>query len=211
MSYLARLKQLESGEIFHNTPKPEPTKPTEPPFDGFVGSIPGANENIYIEKGVAETEALLAYRHWLVHFSDRDPVEVYCNPDADFANIMQTYPDALGAVPISERIPQVFTEAENAEWAALWRGVPATGCTSCTHSRKPGGVTRYCSARPDLPPAYGDGHPLRCLPDNDGAKCQQWEGRVKTLTRINARPFVKSPNNANPEKSHEETILSHAA
>lgn len=48
MNYLARLKQLESGEIFHHAPKPEPTKPTEPPFDGFVGSIPGVNENIYI-------------------------------------------------------------------------------------------------------------------------------------------------------------------
>lgn len=54
---------------------------------------------------------------------------------------------------------------------------PATGCTSCTHSRKPGGVTRYCSARPELPPAYGDGHPLRCLPDDGGADCKHWMGR----------------------------------
>ena len=76
--------------------------------------------------------------HWLVHFADRDPVEVYCNPDADFANIMQTYPDALGAVPIPERIPQVFTEAEDAEWEALWRGVPDDDritCTQCANLR----------------------------------------------------------------------------
>lgn len=46
MSYLARLKQLDAGEIFQSTPKGEPTKPTEPPFDGFVGSVPGQYENI---------------------------------------------------------------------------------------------------------------------------------------------------------------------
>ena len=69
---------------------------------------------------------------WLVHFSDREPVEVYCNPGADFANIMQTYPDALAAEPIPERIPQAFTEAENAEWEALWLGVPDDDRITCT-------------------------------------------------------------------------------
>lgn len=121
MSYLARLKQLESGEIFHNTPKPEPTKPTKGAFDGFVGSIPGAYENIHTENDADETRNQEEHWCWLVHFADREPVEVYCNPDADLANIMQTYPDALAAEPIPERIPQVFTEAEDAEWGALWR------------------------------------------------------------------------------------------
>jgi hypothetical protein len=75
---------------------------------------------------------------WRVHFADRDPVEVYCNPDADFANIMQTYPDALAAEPIPERIPKVFTEAEDAEWEALWLGVPDNDritCTQCANLR----------------------------------------------------------------------------
>ena len=75
---------------------------------------------------------------WLVHFADREPVEVYCNPDADFANIMQTYPDALAAEPILERIPQVFTEAEDAEWETLWLGVPDDDritCTQCANLR----------------------------------------------------------------------------
>ena len=144
MSYLARLKQLESGEIFHNTPKPEPTKPTKPPFDGFVGSIPGANENIYIEKGLAETDSTTAHGRWLVHFADREPVEVYCNPDADLANIMQTYPDALAAEPIPERIKRVFTEAENAEWEALWLGVPDDDRITCTQCAKLRG--RVCTA-----------------------------------------------------------------
>lgn len=57
---------------------------------------------------------------WLVHFADRDPVEVYCDPHETHAGILKCYPDALGATPIPERIKRVFTEAENAEWEALW-------------------------------------------------------------------------------------------
>lgn len=57
---------------------------------------------------------------WLVHFSDRDPVEVYCSPDATHAEILECYPDALAAEPIPERIKRVFTETEDAEWEALW-------------------------------------------------------------------------------------------
>ena len=57
MSYLARLKQLDAGEIFQSTPKGEPTKPTEPPFDGFVGSVPGHIENISLVVGMGDALA----------------------------------------------------------------------------------------------------------------------------------------------------------
>jgi hypothetical protein len=60
----------------------------------------------------------------------------------------------------------------------------ATRCASCTHSRKPGGVARYCSTRPDLPTAYGDGHPLRCLPDDDGADCGHWMSRIHEVNPV---------------------------
>jgi len=105
MSYLDRLKQLDNGEIFHHTPKPEPTKPTEPPFDGFVGSIPGVNENIRGENQAVKTEqsaeAFTSYR-WLVHFADRESVEIFTHPDADFARVMREYPDAISVVPLPE-------------------------------------------------------------------------------------------------------------
>ena len=55
MSYLDRLKRLDSGEIFHYAPEHEPTKPTEAPFDGFVGSTPGLFENIHTENDASET------------------------------------------------------------------------------------------------------------------------------------------------------------
>ena len=48
MSYLARLKQLDNGKKSLHTPDNEPTKPTEPPFDGFVGSGQWHIEKIFI-------------------------------------------------------------------------------------------------------------------------------------------------------------------
>lgn len=51
-------------------------------------------------------------------------------------------------------------------------------CANCRHSRQPGGVARYCGAgRSDLPLAYGKGHPLRQLPEDGGASCEQWSMR----------------------------------
>lgn len=134
MSYLARLKQLDAEKKSLHTPGNEPTKPTEPPFDGFDGSIPGANENIYIENEVAETEALLAYRHWRVHFADREPVEVYCNPDATHAEILERYPDAPAAEPIPERTGRKATPEQEAELGALVASVGAA--YSFTHDEQ---------------------------------------------------------------------------
>lgn len=45
-------------------------------------------------------------------------------------------------------------------------------CRSCAHFARPGRADGYCgSDRPDLPPAYGPGHPLRQLPADRGASC----------------------------------------
>jgi len=114
MNYLARLKQLETGEIFHHVPKHEPTKPTKGGSDGFVGSTPGVNENIYTVCAEFETTSF----RWLVHFSDREPVEVYCHPDESWDGIMATYPDALAAEPIPERTKARATPEQEAELRA---------------------------------------------------------------------------------------------
>lgn len=54
---------------------------------------------------------------WLLHFADREPLEVYCNPDATHAGILERYPDALAAEPIPERITPA--EAETVAWPTL--------------------------------------------------------------------------------------------
>lgn len=57
---------------------------------------------------------------------------------------------------------------------------PEDHCTACANSRKPG-ASRYGAARPDLPPAYSEGHPLRQLPDDGGASCTSWVGFAAQL------------------------------
>ena len=54
---------------------------------------------------------------WLLHFADRERLEVYCNPDATHAAILERYPDALAAEPIPERITPA--EAEAVAWPTL--------------------------------------------------------------------------------------------
>lgn len=57
--------------------------------------------------------------------------------------------------------------------------VPVVGtvkaCRCCQHIARPGKSEGYCSGRDDLPLAYGVNHPLRRLPADRGASCNQWK------------------------------------
>jgi hypothetical protein len=75
----------------------------------------------------ADTEAAIVSHGWLIHFADREPLEVYFNPDASFRKVMRAYPDALAAVPLPERARRSATESEAME---LRRLILATG-THC--------------------------------------------------------------------------------
>lgn len=48
-------------------------------------------------------------------------------------------------------------------------------CRCCQHFARPSKSAGYCSGRDDLPLAYGANHPLRRLPDDRGASCNQWK------------------------------------
>ena len=43
---------------------------------------------------------------WLIHYPDRDPVEVACCPDATHADILERHPDAVAAEPFTPTIRQ---------------------------------------------------------------------------------------------------------
>jgi len=129
------------------------------------------------KSGILDALAFTSYR-WLIHFADREPMEIFMHPDADFARMMREYPDCVAAEPLPEPARREYTVQEDSEWAAAWaEASPSHSCSTCAYSRRPGGVSRYCSARPDLPPAYGERHPLRQLPDDGGDGCGQWIGR----------------------------------
>jgi len=64
--YLDRLKQLESGNNFQNTPSIKPAKPPKAPFDGFGGKHPGNIENILVTSTAALPEHEMELKR-LVH------------------------------------------------------------------------------------------------------------------------------------------------
>ncbi len=171
---------------------------------------------------VSPGDTATASRWWLIHYPDRDPLEVACCPDATHAEILERHPDAVAAEPFTPTIRQpsapLTVEAETAirAWLALIEETdPATiaevltacrrdpearvyflsraadaaqqRCANCQHVRRLGGVVRYCaSGRPDLLPAYGEGHPLRQLPADGGVGCPRWatiNGQAKCIAR----------------------------
>jgi hypothetical protein len=73
-------------------------------------------------------------------------------------------------------------DGSDAEDATEPTACPEDPCTTCANSRRPG-ASRYCSDRPDLPPAYGARHPLRQLPDDGGASCTSWVGFAAQLAK----------------------------
>lgn len=104
---------------------------------------------------------------WLIHFADREPLEVYLAPAADHAEALVAYPDAVAAEPL----PEVRTPVRN----AVRTETAARGCSTCRHRKRPGLSAGYCGGgRDDLPGAYGLHHPLRKLPDDQGESCASY-------------------------------------
>lgn len=103
---------------------------------------------------------------WLLHYADREPMEVHFAPAADHAEALAAYRDAVAAEPLAEVRTQVRNEVRTE--------TTARGCSTCRHRRRPGLSAGYCSGRDDLPTAYGLRHPLRKLPDDEGADCASY-------------------------------------
>lgn len=55
---------------------------------------------------VGAGETATASRWWLIHYPDRDSVEVACCPEATHADILERHPDAVAAEPFTPTIRQ---------------------------------------------------------------------------------------------------------
>ena len=55
---------------------------------------------------VGAGDTATASRWWLIHYPDRDPVEVTCCPEATHADILERHPDAVAAEPFTPTIRQ---------------------------------------------------------------------------------------------------------
>lgn len=137
-------------------------------FDGFVGRSDGTRAHSHPAASVPPTDTAPQFRatRWLVHFLDREPMEVHFAPAADHAEILAAYTDAVAAEPM----PEVRTRVRN----EVRTETAARGCSTCRHRRRPGLSLGYCGGRDDLPPAYGDHHPLRKLPEDQGVACPSY-------------------------------------
>lgn len=106
------------------------------------------------------------------------------------AEILAAYPRAVAAEPLPERTAtRAATVIERDELLALVAAQKVAGavagcnpkkapvgCSTCRHRKRPGRADPgYCSAREDLPGAYGLHHPLRRLPDDQGATCASYK------------------------------------
>lgn len=105
---------------------------------------------------------------WLLHYADREPMEVHFAPAADHDEVLAAYRDALAAEPLSEMLAQSVQQSVQQS--------AARNCSTCRHRKRPGLSAGYCGGgRDDLPPAYGLHHPLRKLPDDQGASCASYK------------------------------------
>ena len=103
-----------------------PNKPKELEKGGILGLL--GTPPPRFEKNQAANDPAPDTRHfrwWLIHYPDRDPLEVACYPDATHADILERHPDAVAAEPFTPTIRQpsapltVSEETAIRAWLAL--------------------------------------------------------------------------------------------
>jgi hypothetical protein len=127
-----------------------------------------------------DTAPPLQATRWLLHYADRDPLEVWFSPAVDHDEALAGYPDAVAAEPLLDHAGAHQSARESARPGAhksaeeSAQKSAARGCSTCRHRKRPGLSAGYCSGRDDLPGAYGEHHPLRQLPDDQGVSCASY-------------------------------------
>ena len=145
MSYLAELKSLEALGT-------DPTKPTKPPIVGFVGRVGGGISEITAPSVGANDDHLARSCSWRLTFAD-GPIDIVA-------------------------VPAVSREQLHLDNPKLIVCEVSQDCGKCRYSLKPGQADYlYCSSsdRQDQPGPYGEGHPARFLPGDQGAACELFE------------------------------------
>lgn len=68
---------------------------------------------------VSPGDTATASRWWLIHYPDRDPLEVACCPEATHAEILERHPDAVAAEPFTPPIRQPSAPLTTSEETAI--------------------------------------------------------------------------------------------
>ncbi len=107
MSLLSNLRMRQSERLATATPATVAT------LEGEKVRTVASVATVSVAKPI-ETKTALASRWWLVHYLDGAPVEVWTDPPATNAEILERHPDAIAAEPLH----QATTE-------------PARACSTC--------------------------------------------------------------------------------
>jgi hypothetical protein len=110
MSLLSRLREKQAGKVATATPATFATQ------EGERGRTVASVATVTVAKSpqgqtgspakVGAGDTATASRWWLIHYPDRDPVEVACCPEANHADILERHPDAVAAEPFTPTIRQ---------------------------------------------------------------------------------------------------------
>ena len=129
MTLSALIRKRDTGNLATAIPAISATQPKgEAATVARIATVAVANpkgEKTAPPAKVSTGDTATASRWWLIHYPDRDPVEVACYPDATHADILERHPDAVAAEPFAMNIRQPsapLTASEETairEWLAL--------------------------------------------------------------------------------------------
>lgn len=164
MSLLSRLREKQTGSLATAIPAISATQPKgETATVARIATVAVANpkgDKTAPTAIVGAGDTATASRWWLIHFPDRDPLEVACYPDATHTDILERHPDAIAAEPIPPK------------------PTPVPACNTCQH--RPPRHRESDTAPCGEPVAAGlSAVPgvIRYSPDN-GKTCKAWRVRL---------------------------------
>ena len=110
MTLSALIRKRDTGNLATAIPAISATQPKgEAATVARIATVAVANpkeEKIAPPAKVSPGDTATASRWWLIHYPDRDPVEVACCPEATHADILERHPDAVAAEPFTPTIRQ---------------------------------------------------------------------------------------------------------
>jgi hypothetical protein len=88
-------------------------------LDRFRPTIRDQRNGLLLAIKTGANDVQNAYRWWLLHYLDRDPVEVSCTPPASHTEILDRHPDAVAAEPFTPTIRQPSAPLTASEETAI--------------------------------------------------------------------------------------------
>lgn len=123
MSLLSRLREKQAGKVATATPATFATqaggerRTVASVATVAVAKSPQVQTASPAKVGAGDTAT--ASRWWLIHYPDRDPVEVLCCPEATHADILEQHPDAIAAEPFTPTFRQPSAPMTASEETAI--------------------------------------------------------------------------------------------